>query len=313
MNSFSLAFSVVFPLFLMMALGYFLRRVGLFNDGFLKQLNDLCFKVFLSTLLFVNIYDSDFSASFQPKLLAFALLSITAVFLAFMVIVPRFEKSNLRRGVVVQGIFRSNYILFGLPIAISLCGDANVGSTAILIAFVVPLLNLLSVIALEYFIGEKINYKKILVGVVTNPLIIGSVLALVFVFLKIKLPNIIIETARDVATIATPLSLIVLGGSFTFSKLKPNAKGLFFTVLGKLFVMPLCILTVAILLGFRGVELGALLAMSASPTAVSSFTMAQEVGADDEYAAQIVVVASLFSIVSIFLWITILSQMGFLV
>ncbi|MEG2136966.1 MAG: AEC family transporter, partial [Clostridia bacterium] len=105
MNSFFLAFSVVCPLFLMMALGYFLRRIGLFPEDFLRQLNKLCFGVFLPTVLFINVYDSDFSVSFQPRLVAFALFCVLAMFAGLMLLVPRFEKSNLRRGVMIQGIF----------------------------------------------------------------------------------------------------------------------------------------------------------------------------------------------------------------
>ncbi|MEG2502371.1 MAG: AEC family transporter, partial [Anaerovoracaceae bacterium] len=117
MNSFSLAFSVVCPLFLMMAFGYFLRRIGLFTEDFLRRLNKLCFSVFLPTILFINVYDSDFSVSFQPGLVLFAALCVIAMFAVLMLLVPRFEKNNLRRGVMIQGIFRSNYILFGLPVA----------------------------------------------------------------------------------------------------------------------------------------------------------------------------------------------------
>ncbi|MEG1982039.1 MAG: AEC family transporter [Clostridia bacterium] len=312
MNNFYLAFSVVCPLFLMMTLGYFLRKIGLFTDDFLRKLNKLCFSVFLPTILFINVYDSDFSISFKPRLVIFAILSILIIFTLLMVIIPRLEKSNIRRGVMIQGIFRSNYILFGLPIAISLFGAENVGTTAVLIAFVIPLFNLLSVIALEIFKGGKPNIKRILKGIITNPLIIGAMIAFAFILTGIKLPTILDQTVRDISKIATPLALIILGGSFTFSRLLPNIKQIIITVCGRLVVVPLCFILVAIAFGFRGVELGALVAMFASPTAVSSFTMAQTMKADDELAGQIVVITSIFSILTIFLWITILSSFSVL-
>ncbi|MEG0049990.1 MAG: AEC family transporter [Clostridia bacterium] len=313
MNSFSLAFSVVCPLFLMMALGYFLRLIKLFNEAFLRQLNKLCFSVFLPAILFINVYDSDFSSSFQPRLVLFAIACVLAMFAVLMLLVPRFEKSNLRRGVMVQGIFRSNYILFGLPMAASLFGASETGTTAVLIAFVIPLFNLLSVIALEIFHVGKVNVKRILMGVVTNPLILGAMAAFVFLLTGLRLPRVVEQTVRDISKIATPLALIILGGSFTFSRLKPNLKHIVAAVSGRLILIPLCFVSLSVALGFRGVALGALLAMFASPTAVSSFTMAQQLHADDELAGQIVVVGSLCSVVTIFLWVSLLSYWGLLV
>ncbi|MEG0911477.1 MAG: AEC family transporter [Ruthenibacterium sp.] len=312
MNSFSLAFSVVCPLFLMMALGYFLRRIGLFNEDFLRQLNKLCFNVFLPLILFINVYDSDFSVAFQPRLVIFAILSVLAMFAVLMLLVPRFEKSNLRRGVIIQGIFRSNYILFGLPMAASLFGTSQSGTTAVLIAFVIPLFNLLSVIALEIFRGGKADIKRILTGVLTNPLILGAAAAFVFLLCGIRLPIVLEQTVRDISKIATPLALIILGGSFTFSRLLPNLKPIMAAVSGRLILVPLCFVSLSIAFGFRGMELGALLAMFASPTAVSSFTMAQTMQADDELAGQIVVVGSLCAVITIFFWISILSYLGLL-
>ncbi|MEG0936208.1 MAG: AEC family transporter [Clostridia bacterium] len=312
MNSFFLAFSVVCPLFLMMALGYFLRRIGLFPEDFLRQLNKLCFGVFLPTVLFINVYDSDFSVSFQPRLVAFALFCVLAMFAGLMLLVPRFEKSNLRRGVMIQGIFRSNYILFGLPMAASLFGASKTGTTAVLIAFVIPLFNLLSVVALEIFRGGKVDVKRILIGIVKNPLIIGAAAAFAFLLGGIRLPHVLEQTARDIAKVATPLALIILGGSFTFSRLRPNLKQVAVAAIGRLVLIPLCFVSLSIAMGFRGVELGALLAMFASPTAVSSFTMAQQMQADDELAGQIVVVGSICAVLTIFLWISLLSYLGFM-
>ncbi|MEG0779272.1 MAG: AEC family transporter [Oscillospiraceae bacterium] len=312
MDSFALAFSVVCPLFLLMALGYFLRRVGLFGDAFLRQLNVVCFKVFLPAILFINVYDSDFSAVFQPKLVAFALLGVLALFAVLLLVVPLFCKSAPRRGVLVQGVFRSNYILFGLPMAASLFGAEKTGTTAVLIAFAVPLFNLLAVVALEVFRGGKLNFRRILAGIVTNPLILGVLVAFAFLLTGLRLPSVVEQTVRDVAKIATPLALMILGGSFTFSTLRHNRKALIAAVGSRLILVPLCFLPLAILLGYRGTELGALLALFASPTAVSSFTMAQQMEADDELAGQIVVLTSLCSIVTIFGWISALSHYGFL-
>ncbi|MEG2174595.1 MAG: AEC family transporter [Oscillospiraceae bacterium] len=312
MNSFSLAFSVVCPLFLLLALGYFLRYKGLFTEDFVRQLNSVCFEAFFPAILFINVYDSDFSTSFQPGLVLFSLLCVLVLFAILMLVVPKLETDNRRRGVMIQGMFRSNFILFGLPMTISLFGPSQTGTTAIVVAFVIPLFNLLAVVTLEYFRGGKVSLRRILVGVITNPLIVGALAAFVFVLSGIRLPRVLLQTVRDISKIATPLALIILGGSFTFSRLRPNLKRLVAVLGAKLILIPLCFLGLSIAIGYRGVELGTLLALFASPTAVSSFTMAQQMQADDELAGQIVVVGSLCAIVTIFFWISMLSEFGFL-
>lgn len=310
MNNLYLSFSVVLPLFCMMALGTFLRYTGLFNEEFLKRLNTVCFKVFLPLTLFMNIYNSDFYSLFSWKLILFALACVGAAFIVLMISVPLLVKDQKSRGVVIQGIFRSNFILFGVPIASSLYGSGNTGTTAILLSFVIPVFNLLSVIALETFSGRKSTKTALLKEIAKNPLILGSLLAFLFVLTGVKLPEMIEGTISQIAAAATPLALIVLGGSNRFQNISKYKKMLTVSVIGKLLIMPAVFLPVSIYMGFRGMELAALMAMFSSPTAVSSFTMAQNANANHELAGQIVVIDSALSIFTIFLIISLLKMMN---
>lgn len=296
----------------MMALGYFLKVIGIFNDLFLKQLNNLCFKVFLPLVLFINIYKSNFFELFSPKLILFAVSVVVISFLLLMIIIPRIEKENNNRGVMIQGIFRSNYILFGVPIAQTLYGNENTGTTAILIAFIIPLFNLLSVIVLSVYSKQKQSLRQVLAEIVRNPLIIGSVVAFFFILTNLRLPALIEHTVTDISKVATPLALIVLGGSFQFKSIGKYKKQLSISVLGKLIVLPGIFIPIGILSGFRNIELAALMAIFASPTAVSTFTMAQNANANYELSGQIVVFDSMLSIASIFLWIMTLKYFHFI-
>lgn len=311
MNSFYLAFTVVFPLFLMMALGYFLKTIKMLNEDLAEKINTLSFKVFLPTLLFINVYKSNFEKAFSLKLVVYGIASVTVMFVVLMIIVPIFEKNNLRRGVMVQGLMRSNFILFGLPVASSLFNQEGAAVTAVLIAFVVPLFNIYSVVALETYRGEgKKNYKRIFKGVFTNPLIIGAIVAFIFIILKIKLPIFIEQAVSDISKVATPLALITLGASFKFSKVGANIKPIIISTIGRLVVVPAVFIMAAVALGFTGASLGAIMVMLASPAAVSSFTMAQQMGADDELAGQMVVVGSIACVFTMFLWISGLNLIG---
>ncbi len=296
----------------MMALGYFLKVIGIFNELFLKQLNNLCFKVFLPLVLFINIYQSDFFELFSAKLILFAVSVVVISFLLLMIIIPGIEKENNNRGVMIQGIFRSNYILFGVPIAQTLYGNENTGTTAILIAFIIPLFNLLSVIALSVYSKQKQSLRQVLAEIVHNPLIIGSAVAFFFVLTNLRLPVLIEHTVTDISKVATPLTLIVLGGSFQFKSIGKYKQQLSISVLCKLIVLPGIFIPIGILSGFRNIELAALMALFASPTAVSTFTMAQNANVNYELSGQIVVFDSMLSIASIFLWIMILKYFHFI-
>jgi len=310
MDNLILSFNVVLPIFLCILLGYFLRRIRMVDTPSLNVMNKLCFKVFLPIYLFNNIATTNLAAAFNGKLLATAYLGVTAQFILLMILIPRLEKENPRRGVLVQAMFRSNFALFGLPLALSLCGTEKVGPTSILVGFTVPLFNILAVVSLESFRGGKPSIKKMAKGIATNPLIIASLLGIAFNLLDFTLPGAVQKSVNDLGGVATPLSLVALGGSFTVSKVKEYKKQLTIGVLGRLVFSPLIMVSAGILLGFRNELLIPLLIMSGAPTAVSSFPMAQQMDGDGELAAGLVVFTSALAILSMFLWIFALKQIG---
>lgn len=310
-ENFIISINVVLPLFLIISLGYFLRKINLFDDHTLKVMNNVTFKSFLPILIFFNIYNADLSAGIDFKLIIFAVTSIVSIFLVMTFIIPKIEKDDKRKGVLVQAVFRSNFVLFGLPIAISLFGEEKAGSVSMLIACIIPTFNFLAVISLEMYRGLKIDVKKILKGIITNPLIIGSALGLFMLAAGIKLPNVLESTIGDLSNVATPLALVVLGGSFKFDAAKDGLKQLIIGVVGKLIIVPAIFISISIFLGFRDVELITLLVMFSAPGAVSSFTMAEQMDADGELAGRIVVFGSTFAVFTMFFWIYIVKSLGY--
>ncbi len=310
MENLILSFNVVLPLFICIMVGYLLRRIGLVDDVLRQGLNKLSFKVFLPIYLFQNIATTDLGAAFNPKLLMFGSTGLLVLFLVLMVLIPRIEPENARRGVLIQAIFRSNFALFGLPVALPLCGQERIGPTSLLLGVTVPIFNVLAVIALETFRGGQPSVRKMLKGIATNPLIIGSLLGIAFNLLGVTLPETVAKSVNDLGRVATPLSLVALGASFTFSSIRAFRRQLFIGVCGRLVAAPLLMVTLGILLGFRDETLVPILIMFGAPTAVSSFPMAQQMGGDSELAASLVVFTSGGAIVTIFLFVFALKQMG---
>lgn len=313
MQSFILSFNLVFPMFLLLALGKAAQKFKILNSDSTDRLNALVFKIFLPVSIFKNVYNSSVSDVFDKKLIAFGIISVLVCFLLLIPLtVPC--KSKESRGVLIQGIYRSNFLIFGLPVAESFYPDGSLsGKASVLIAIIVPVFNGLAVLALEMFKENKGGTGNLLKNIVKNPLIIGSILGFLALFLKeagFFMPTAVEKAVSDVSAAATPLALIALGASLNFGKVRGKRAYIVWGILGKLVLSPAVFLTIAVLLGFRDRELAIILAMFASPASVSSYTMAQQMGADHELAAHLVVLGTAISLITVFLWVSLAAGVG---
>ena len=310
MENLMISANAVLPMCLVMALGYGTRRLGWLHREEISTINKIAFRIFLPCLLYYNIYCSDLSGSFDPLLMAYAVGGVLLTFGLALGYTLLTEKLPERRGVLIQGMFRSNYVIMGIPVATALLGADQLGTVSILIAVIVPLFNMLAVVVLEVFRGQKPKPLHILGQIAKNPLVIGSVLGILTLVAGIRLPHILEQTIQSVSAIASPLQLFLLGAFFQFSGLKTYRRELVTVSIAKLIVSPGLFLGLGALLGFRGVAFVSLIGIFASPTAVNSFTMAQQMGGDAELAGDIVVTTSAASILTMFLWIFLFKSLG---
>ena len=310
MQALSIAFHAIVPLFLIIAVGYAVKRLGWIGPEEVRRLNKVTFYTFMPVMLFYNIYTSDFSQAVRlPYVLLVVGAALSMVLIATVVTLLA-EKTPQRRGVMIQAAFRSNFVLLGLPIAMELLPGGNLGVTALMIAIVVPIFNILSVVILEYFRGGTPKLKEVLLAVGKNPLIIGSLAGLLVQALHVSLPDVLVSFAVKMNSAATPLILLLLGASFEARKLSDYEKELSVCVALRLVIFTGAILTLAMLLGIRDTEFVTLLAMCVAPTAVNSFNMAQQLGGDSQLAGSAVVVSTALSFVTLFVWITLFKQLG---
>lgn len=310
MENLMISANAVLPMCLVMALGYGTRRLGWLRREEISTINKIAFRIFLPCLLYYNIYCSDLSGSFDPLLMAYAVGGVLLTFGLALGYTLLTEKLPERRGVLIQGMFRSNYVIMGIPVATALLGADQLGTVSILIAVIVPLFNMLAVVVLEVFRGQKPKPLHILGQIAKNPLVIGSVLGILTLAAGIRLPHILEQTIQSVSAIASPLQLFLLGAFFQFSGLKTYRRELVTVSIAKLIVSPGLFLGLGALLGFRGVAFVSLIGIFASPTAVNSFTMAQQMGGDAELAGDIVVTTSAASILTMFFWIFLFKSLG---
>lgn len=309
--------NVVVPIFLLIILGYFLTRIKLWDGHFLKVANEVCFKCLLPVLLFYNVATANIFEVFNLKLIVYVCLCACLLCGSLFLIVPIFVKDKKRIGVMIQGTFRSNFLLFGVPLGLSIGGNEGAVLAAVVASFYVPVINMLSVISLYAFSdAENKNIKSALLGIVKNPLIIGGVSGLIFSLIRnsigFEMPAILDTTLFNIKSAATPVAFLILGGDLKFGNMLRNVKFSALSVLGKTIIIPALMLTVSSLLGFGKLEMAILVAVFATPNAVSSYAMARNYEADYELAGEIITLGTLLSVVTMFIFITMAKSFGWI-
>ncbi|MGN0387051.1 MAG: AEC family transporter [Lachnospiraceae bacterium] len=320
----------ILPLILLILLGYLLKRKGFFTQEFLKIGNKTVFYVCLPVLLFKNIAEIDDFSKIRFDVVGYVVaIILLLIFIGF--VLSLFVKDPKQKGVVHQCVFRSNFALIGVPLSELIGGSEGVQIAAVLSLFSIPLFNVAGVIVLSlYREGKmKMDVKKILKGIVTNPLIIGVFSGLIFAGLKtllagtevINLGNkltFVSSTLSFISRVATPLALLVLGGQFDFQKMTDYKKPLLLGLAGRNIIAPALGVGLAAVLVNVGVfqfepgVFAALIAQFGTPVAVASAVMAEEMHNDGQLAGQLVVWTSLISVVSLFVTIAFARACGLL-
>ena len=329
LDAFVFAANAVLPIVILIVLGFLLKKSGLLTKGFLDVGNKLTFRVLLPVMLFCNVYEIESLNEINVPFIIYGITAVIVIFLAAIAVCCAFTKDSAKRGSLIQAVFRSNYAIIGIPLATSLFGDAGAAAAGVMSAFCVPTFNILGVVALTMFNGNSekqgFNVKKILLGIVKNPLIIGTVAGIavlgireLFVMwdigFRLSDVTVLYKSLENVKSICTPFALIVLGGKFEFSAVSKLWREIVFGTAVRTVAVPVLGLTTAYLLreqlGLSGEHFATYIGVFATPVAVASAVMAKEMGADDELAGQMVVWTSLVSAVTIFIYVTVLRTLG---
>ena len=331
------AVNAVFPVVLMTLLGYVLQRIGFLSKEFIKVGSKFSFKVLMPCMLFVNVYNIENFASIRWDVVIYCVVILVIIFLLGLVSAIATTKIPERRGVILQGTFRSNMAIMGLSMASVLGGPEAIATSAIVSAFTLPVMNVLAVIALTIFVkpddASKVSVGSILKGIITNPIIDGILVGMVFLLfraLQIRIFGRVVFALNDqlkwvytalsnIKTMASPFALMILGAQFDFSASKGMLREIIVGSVWRIILAPALAIGTAVLLSkytpilnFGVNEYPALIALFGTPAAVSSAIMAGQMHNDQQLGTQLVVWTSLCSIPTIFLLVCIMMAAGLL-
>lgn len=312
MDNLIFSLNATVPIFLLMVLGFVLRKLGLIDDVFASKMNKFVFLVPLPVLLFEDLSTVDFSQVWNLRFVLFC-FAVTLICIIAAALVSFLWRDKSIQGEFIQASYRSSAALLGIAFIQNIYGDA--GMAPLMIIGSVPLYNIMAVIVLSFFKPDRKKldkevWKTTLKGIVTNPIILGIAAGLLWSALRLPMPSILEKTVSDIGAVATPLGLMAMGASFdlkkAFGKVKPAAvASVMKLVLFAAFFLPL-----AVWMGFRREELVAILVMLSSATTVSCYVMARNMGHEGVLTSSVVMLTTLFSAFTMTGWLYILRSMG---
>lgn len=314
LNNLIFCLNATVPIFFLILLGMFLRKIQLVDDAFTARLNTLVFRVCLPALLFHDMYRTDYRTNWNTAYVVYCALATLASILICTGI-SYLLKDRSVQGEFIQTSYRSSATILGIAVVQNLYH--NVGMAPLMVIGAVPIYNIAAVIILEMYRPDrgKLNaalLRKTLHGILTNPIILSILLGFAWSLLRIPLPAIGDTTLDYVGRCATPLGIIAMGASFQWEKARQSAGPALLSTFIKLFGLCALFLPLGVHLGFRKDLLVAVLVMCGSSSTISCFVMAKGMGHKGDLTISTVMLTTLLSAFSLTFWLFILKSHGWI-
>lgn len=305
------------PVFLMMVFGWFIKRIGILDAHTTNKLNQFAFRILLPALLFMDLSAADFKAVWDTKFVLFCLV-VTLLSIGIAVGLSMLHKEKSERGEIIQAAYRSSAAILGIAFVKNIYGQATMA--ALMIVGTVPIYNIAAVTILSITAPkseeEKPNRKKLILNtarnVITNPIIIGIAVGLLWSVLETPQPAILTKSVSYLGNMATPLSLIALGASIKLGDAKGKLPAAAWIAAVKLILFCAVFLPAAIALGFRSEKLIAILVMLGSATTGSCFVMCRNLGHNGTLTACSVMLTTLLSAFTLTTWLFVLKTLEYI-
>ena len=309
------ALQAVLPVALLLLLGCLMRKRGLVSEHFAAEGDHLCMRLLFPVLLFRSISQGELALDSCLRSIAFAYGIIAVSLLAGILLIPRLVRDRNQIAVVIQSLYRGNFTLYGIPFSQLLGGSGAAAAASAIAAATLPVLNIAAVVMYAWYAGrERRNWVQLLKGILKNPILWGVFLGLAFRPFHAALPGPLESLTASLAAMASPLAFLTLGIKLYGGRVPAEQRKLTgAVVLYKLLIMPVLVLPVAIWgFGLRGPELIPVFLFAAAPSAITTYQLAGEYGADDLLAGSIVTISTLVSSVTLCVFVAVLKNLSFI-
>ena len=304
---------IIAPIFLLILLGSALQKTNLVSETFVKQSSNFVFNVSLPALIFVKLSNVAISEAFDAKLIVSSMLLVIVYFLFSWGVSSFLTKTPEDQGSFIQGSFRSNYAIVGLAIISGMFGEESLGKAALLLAFIMPMYNILAVVALTVPFHKENNIKldKMLKDILTNPLIVAAMVSILFSIFEIRVWTFFEKTMNYLGIIALPLALIGIGATLKVDRIIKASTLAFTSSFLKIVLFPLAAVLIGLSINLSDSDLGIFFILFATPTAIASFVMADAMKCNSKLAGDIIAISTVLSVFTITIGLVVLKYFGY--
>ena len=288
----------LFPVFALLVLGAVLKRLDLTNDVFLKTSDKLIYFIFFPIMLFWKIGGASGSEAIESGLCLAVFLAVTAVHILSTAYIYLFRVRNFQAGSFSQSCYRFNTYI-GMAIVSMALGEAGARRFGILIGFTIPFINLLAVLTLIWFSGERLTpgarFRIALKALLSNPLILGCFAGIAFSLTRLSFPAYLNNTFQLISSVTLPLALLSIGASLSLKSLKGNIRLSLVSAAFKLAALPAIGLLLLKWYEVPDLALKVGMIFFTMPTSTAIYVLSSQLNSDTELASASIFVSTVLS------------------
>jgi hypothetical protein len=297
----ALVVTALLPVFLLIVLGFILKRSLLRLDTQWHGLERLTYYVLFPVLLVQTLVKADLSTvpvAGVGGALLLSLLLMSLLCLGLRPLLARCAVDGPAFTSIFQGATRwQTYV--ALAVSVNLYGDTGLALASVAMVAIIPLVNVFSVAVLAHYASpEKQSIRAIGMTVVRNPLIWACAIGLVLNVLHLPLPRIWHEVADALGRSSLAIGLLVTGAGLHLAGMFRPSLAASVAVLLKLVLMPALAIALAVWFGLSGSNLAIVAVCSAVPASSSAYVLARQMGGDAPLLAQIITLQTIFAAVT---------------
>ena len=300
-----LIINTLLPIFLLISLGYFFKKIKFPDESFWKHLDRFNYFVLFPALLFYKLSSANIKNIVSYDFIIVTVIALVIISILVIMINKffKFEKSAFTS--IYQGAIRFNTYVF-LALTDALLSDEGFVMGLVLMTFIIPFINVLCISVFSVYVPKnKITVISFLKSIITNPLIIACLLGGLFSLVGLSFPTLIDNTLSILTSAALPLGLLSVGVGLHLKEIRETKMAVVLSSVGKLLVLPTIMYIICLIFGIKNETMTLLVLFAAMPTASSAYVLARELGGDLKLISAIIsiqVIVSIFT-VSVFIWL----------
>lgn len=311
-NDLFFSLNTVLPVFIVVLIGYMMRRRGTVDEHFVGSISNVVFYYALPARMFLDVATSDFMELMNLRFILVTVGGTIGVFGLAWLVMRRCFTDGPTIAAAVHSAYRGNYIYIGLPIIQNILQTDYVACSVLILTFVLPVYNILGVLILSWYSGDmsQVRPGKLLLTILKNPMIIAVILGVLYGLTGLSMPYAAERSLTYLGAIASPMALLMIGARMMGNSAKGEGRVLRLILLFKLVLGPLLMTVIAVLLGLPQEEIVSIFVLFAVPTAMNVFIMTKSMGGNDGVAANAVLTSVLGSVVTMSVGIYLLRLTG---